>query len=73
MSRSSSVTAGGVSMSLNDLLAYARSISATAPARTASRVLTRASLEVMRTPRLRKNAHRRRDGLGLASAHASAA
>jgi CubicO group peptidase (beta-lactamase class C family) len=53
-SRSVSTAAGGVSMSLNDPLAYARFIRS-GQAATASRCL-RASLEPMRTPKVRKNA-----------------
>jgi CubicO group peptidase (beta-lactamase class C family) len=64
LTRSSSVTAGGVSMSLNDLLAYARFHLGDGTARDGTRVLTRASLEQMRTPRLRKNSTDEEMGLG---------
>ena len=55
MTRSSSVTAGGVSMSLADVLAYGTFHLGDGTGRDGQRVLTRASLELMRTPRLRKN------------------
>jgi CubicO group peptidase (beta-lactamase class C family) len=64
MTRSSSVTAGGVSMSLNGLLAYARFHLGDGTGGDGTRVLTRASLEQMRTPRVRKNSTDEEMGLG---------
>lgn len=64
LTRSSSVTAGGVSMSLNDLLAYGRFHLGDGTGPDGARVLTRASLEQMRTPRLRKNSTDEEMGLG---------
>ena len=64
MNRSSSVTAGGVSMSLNDLLTYASFHLGDGSGKDGKPVLTRASLEAMRTPRLRKNATDDDMGLG---------
>jgi CubicO group peptidase (beta-lactamase class C family) len=64
MTRSSSVTAGGVSMSLNDLLAYGRFHLGDGKGHDGTQVLSRASLEQMRTPRLRKNATDEEMGLG---------
>jgi CubicO group peptidase (beta-lactamase class C family) len=78
MNRSSSVTAGGVSMSLTDLLAYASFHLGDGSGKDGKPVLTRASLEAMRTPRLRKNAtdddiglgwHLRRVGGVMTAAH----
>ncbi len=63
LSRSSSVTAGGVSMSLRDLLAYGAFHLGDGTAG-GQRVLSRASLEAMRTPRLKKNATDEDMGLG---------
>jgi CubicO group peptidase (beta-lactamase class C family) len=54
MTRSSSVTAGGVSMSLADLLTYASFHLGDGTNRNGARVLSRASLERMRTPRVKK-------------------
>jgi CubicO group peptidase (beta-lactamase class C family) len=62
--RSSSITAGGVSMSLSDLLAYGAFHLGDGLGRDGQRVLTRASLEQMRTPRLRKQATDEDMGLG---------
>jgi CubicO group peptidase (beta-lactamase class C family) len=62
-SRSSSVTAGGVSMSLNDVLTYAAFHLGDGTAR-GQRVLARASLERMRTPRVRKVGTDEEMGLG---------
>lgn len=76
--KSSSVTAGGVSMSLNDLLTYAEFHLGDGTSRDGTRVLSRASLELMQTPRVRKNAtdedmglgwHLRRVGGVLTAAH----
>ena len=49
-----SVTAGGVGMCMTDLLAYARFHMGDGTAASGERVLTRESLEQMRTPQLRK-------------------
>jgi CubicO group peptidase (beta-lactamase class C family) len=54
MARTSGVTAGGVSMSLNDLLAYAKFHLGDGTAADGKQVLTRASLELMRTARVKK-------------------
>jgi CubicO group peptidase (beta-lactamase class C family) len=62
--RSTSVTAGGVSMSLTDLLAYAAFHLGDGTAANGQRVLTRESLAAMRAPRLRKNATDDDMGLG---------
>lgn len=62
--KSSSVTAGGVSMSLNDLLTYAQFHLGDGTGRDGKPVLTRASLQQMQTPRLRKNATDEDMGLG---------
>ncbi len=51
---SSSVTAGGVGLCITDLLAYARFHMGDGTAQSGERVLTRASLELMRTPQMRK-------------------
>jgi CubicO group peptidase (beta-lactamase class C family) len=64
LTRSTSVTAGGVWMSLNDMLAYARFHLGDGTGRDGARVLTRASLEEMRTSRLRKNSTDDEMGLG---------
>jgi CubicO group peptidase (beta-lactamase class C family) len=64
LTRSTSVTAGGVWMSLNDILAYARFHMSDGAGRDGARVLTRASLEQMRTARLRKNSTDEEMGLG---------
>ena len=62
--QSSSVTAGGVAMSLNDLMTYAQFHMGDGTGRDGQPVLTRASLEQMRTPRIRKNATDEDMGLG---------
>lgn len=76
--RTSGVTAGGVSMSLNDLLTYGAFHLGDGTSRTGTRVLTRASLAQMQSPRLRKNAtdedmglawHLRRVGGVMTAAH----
>ena len=54
MARTSGITAGGVSMSLNDVLAYATFHLGDGTSAAGKPVLTRASLEVMRTPRVKK-------------------
>src|SRR5436190_1912427 len=52
----STTPAGGVAMSMNDLLAYARFHLGDGTTATVARVLTRATLDEMRTPQLRKQA-----------------
>jgi CubicO group peptidase (beta-lactamase class C family) len=64
LSRSVSVAAGGVSMSLNDILAYATFHLGDGKGRDGKPVLTRASLELMRTPRVRKSSTDEEMGLG---------
>lgn len=54
ISRSSTVTAGGVWMSLSDMLAYARFHLGDGAGRDGKPVLSRASLERMRTPQVTK-------------------
>jgi CubicO group peptidase (beta-lactamase class C family) len=54
ISRSSTVTAGGVWMSLSDMLAYAKFHLGDGTGAEGQPVLTRASLELMRTPRIAK-------------------
>lgn len=54
VSRSSTVTAGGVWMSVADLLAYARFHMGDGRGPDGSQILTRASLEQMRSPRVEK-------------------
>jgi len=75
--KSSSITAGGVSMSLGDLLKYAEFHMGDGTAN-GTRVLSPASLALMQTPRVRKNAtdedmglgwHLRRVGGVLTAAH----
>jgi CubicO group peptidase (beta-lactamase class C family) len=61
---STSVTAGGVGLCVTDLLAYARFHMGDGVAASGQRVLTRASLEQMRTPQLRKQGTD--DDIGLA-------
>ena len=63
LSRSSSVTAGGVSMSLRDLLAYGAFHLGDGTV-AGQRVLSHASLELMRTPKLRKSSTDEDMGLG---------
>jgi CubicO group peptidase (beta-lactamase class C family) len=63
MARTSGITAGGVSMSLNDLLAYARFHLGDGTAG-GKPVLTRKSLELMRTSRVKKAATDDEMGLG---------
>jgi CubicO group peptidase (beta-lactamase class C family) len=53
---STSVTAGGVGVCLTDLLAYAQFHLGDGTSATGERVLTRASLDLMKTPQLRKQA-----------------
>lgn len=64
LTRSSSVTAGGVSMSLSDILTYGRFHLGDGRGRDGQQVLTRASLEQMRTPRLPKISTDEQMGLG---------
>jgi CubicO group peptidase (beta-lactamase class C family) len=64
LSRSVSVAAGGVSMSLNDILSYAKFHLGDGTGRDGKPVLSRDSLEQMRTPRIRKNATDEEMGLG---------
>ena len=52
----STVPAGGVAMSMGDLLTYARFHLGDGTSATGARVLARATLEAMRTPQLRKQA-----------------
>ena len=54
LSRSASVAVGGISMSLNDVLAYGKFHLGDGTGRDGQPVLTRASLEQMRAPRVRK-------------------
>ncbi|HZT77904.1 MAG TPA: serine hydrolase domain-containing protein [Vicinamibacterales bacterium] len=54
---STSVTAGGVGLCLTDLLSYARFHLGDGTASTGERVLTRASLDLMKTPQLRKQSN----------------
>jgi CubicO group peptidase (beta-lactamase class C family) len=63
-SPSTSVTAGGVGLCMTDLLAYARFHMGDGAVASGQRVLTRASLEQMRTPQLRKQSTD--DEIGLA-------
>ena len=67
-----SVTAGGVGLCITDLLAYAKFHLGDGTAANGERVLTRASLELMRTPQLQKQCTDDDIGLGVAPAHASA-
>ena len=61
---STSVTAGGVGVCVTDLLTYARFHLGDGTAASGERVLTRASLELMKTPQLRKQAND--DDIGIA-------
>jgi CubicO group peptidase (beta-lactamase class C family) len=61
---STSVTAGGVGVCLTDLLTYARFHLGDGTASNGERVLTRASLDLMKTPQLRKQATE--DDIGIA-------
>jgi CubicO group peptidase (beta-lactamase class C family) len=62
--RSSSLTAGGVSMSLADLVSYGKFHLGDGTGANGQKVLARATLEKMRTPRLRKQATDEDMGLG---------
>ena len=64
ISRSSTVTAGGVWMTLSDMLAYAKFHLGHGDGADRKPVLTRASLEMMRTPRVRKIGTDEEMGLG---------
>jgi CubicO group peptidase (beta-lactamase class C family) len=64
LSRSVSVAAGGVSMSLNDILSYATFHLGDGTGRDGKPVLTRASLELMRAPKVRKHGTDEEMGLG---------
>lgn len=64
LSRSVSVAAGGVSMSLNDVLRYARFHLGDVPGADGKPVLSRASLELMRTARVDKRGTDDQMGLG---------
>jgi CubicO group peptidase (beta-lactamase class C family) len=77
-SRSNTVTAGGIAITLADLLEYAAFHLGDGTAAGGDRVLTRASLELMRTPKVKKAAtdedmglgwHLRRVGGVLTAAH----
>jgi hypothetical protein len=61
---SSSVTAGGVGLCITDLLTYARFHLGDGTSSTGERVLSRATLELMRTPQLRKQSND--EDIGLA-------
>ena len=63
-SPSVSVTAGGVGLCVNDLLAYAEFHMGNGVTQSGERVLSRASLEMMRTPQLRKQSTDDDIGLG---------
>ena len=64
LSRSVSVAAGGVSMSLYDLMAYAKFHLGDGAGKDGKPVLSRKSLELMRTPKVKKNAVDEEMGLG---------
>lgn len=64
LSRSVSVAAGGVSMSLNDVMSYAKFHLGDGTGRDGKPVLTRASLELMRAPKVRKSSTDDEMGLG---------
>ena len=78
LSRSVSIAAGGVSMSLNDLLTYAKFHLGDGTGADGKPVLSRATLELMRTPKFHKNStdddmglgwHMRRVGGVMTAAH----
>jgi CubicO group peptidase (beta-lactamase class C family) len=60
----STLPAGGVAMSMSDLLAYARFHLGDGTSAGGTRVVSRATLEAMRTPQLRKQAYDDDMGLG---------
>lgn len=64
LSRSASVAAGGVSMSLNDVLRYAQFHLGDGTGKDGQRVLTRASLDAMQRPRVPKRGTDDEMGLG---------
>ena len=64
LARSTSVAAGGVSMSINDLLAYGKFHLGDGNGKDGKPVLSRASLELMRTPKVKKNATDEEMGIG---------
>jgi len=64
LTRSGSVTAGGVSMSLNDLMTYAQFHLGDGTGANGAPVLSRASLQLMQTARVRKNPTDDEMGLG---------
>jgi CubicO group peptidase (beta-lactamase class C family) len=64
LARTSGVTAGGVSMSLSDLLAYARFHLGDGTGAGGKAVLSRASLDLMRTARVKKAATEDEMGIG---------
>jgi len=64
LARSTSVAAGGVSMGINDLLAYGKFHLGDGNGKDNKPVLSRASLELMRTPKVKKNATDEEMGIG---------
>ena len=64
LSRSASVAVGGVAMSLQDILTYGQFHLGDGTGRNGQQVLTRASLEQMRTPRVKKTGTDDEMGLG---------
>ena len=64
LARSTSVAAGGVSMSINDLLAYGTFHLGDGAGKDGKPVLSRASLELMRAPKVKKDATDEEMGLG---------
>ena len=63
-SPSASVTAGGIGICITDLLAYAKFHMGDGTSAQGERVLTRASLDQMRTPQLRKHSYDDDMGIG---------
>ena len=64
LSRSVSVAAGGVSMSLNDLMLYAKFHLGDGTSSNGERVLKRETLDLMKTPQMRKQSND--DDIGIA-------
>lgn len=64
LSRSNTVTAGGVSMSLHDILTYASFHLGDGTSQQGARVLSRASLDLMQTPKVKKLGTDEEMGLG---------
>src|SRR5688572_17594843 len=64
LSRSVSVAAGGVSMSLNDLMTYAKFHLGDGNGADGKPLLSRASLQLMRTPKVKKHSTDEEMGLG---------